>query len=994
MARPTTTESLIAENEKARNVAEKNYAQRTATASRLQEAEGSLIDNNKSAGISEAESIGTPAQNSLKDGFFNPGDGGSFDNSGNVWQTIGLFFRKKGATFGVVGILLGGGIFGAGVAGPGTMLVNLTENISGHNDSVSPSMNNRLRGVLNNMMGKDGLCKVRNASCRMGKISNRGLNRLAKAGIIANNHTGKRLGYPDRNPTSFKINGVDKPIDARNLNQFLYENKSIARKVLGVNGAFRLRFNMWAGNQIVKVFKKFGVIRNGGLADGNNSGSADESSSERAHRKKNSSINEPDTTNGAKDISSRTKGKITKGAKVGGTAYAVMLAACMLSKVPSIVSGAVAGYQLLQILPLISDTVLSPGSKLMAGEATPEDIEVVGTLLTERVENSAGVMGSALDSKYLLAAMGVNSSPTGPSSEFTPGYAILTSDAMKALKTAEDAMEGPCNIIMNPITMYTVMGIGITIKAITGGATAGVGALALQGVDTVTGMVASEGVSLAVEKAAPVALEMFAKNKNLVNARGIAFGDALGISAMAYFSTGNMSSGLGVLSMKQLPEFARIKNDEEQLQREMDIAALSPLDTSSKYTFLGSIAHNITTSMVQFGAYNQNIGSFFSTILRLPSLALPTANAASNSLKSYCGYASAFNLATDDPATTPAINAAGLPCSGISAEQSNMSTSEAIAILVNEGWIDESVETAENATVEDLVSSGYIVGDTPMSTFVQDCGDSSTGDYLSNAAGCILSTGNIDQVPGDFCYSGTNAEGEAENTCLTNSSVEGGANDYVPAKSTKAIEAISVFLLDYQIAQAINGENDFEPDSSSSGSANINLADIYNDSSEIPCDPRTTDNGVQDGYRKNNKVPIRVCGVTQLGGTKVNSRVSEAITTMVEDMNAAGISVSATSGFRTYSEQQKLVELAAKGGNQAAPAGTSNHQMGLAVDFRFYDDNGAGISNSQSTCKTVGGVCTPPRNSAGYTWMVANASKYGFTQLNSEFWHWEVVGGT
>ncbi len=53
-----------------------------------------------------------------------------------------------------------------------------------------------------------------------------------------------------------------------------------------------------------------------------------------------------------------------------------------------------------------------------------------------------------------------------------------------------------------------------------------------------------------------------------------------------------------------------------------------------------------------------------------------------------------------------------------------------------------------------------------------------------------------------------------------------------------------------------------------------------------------------------------------------------------------------------------------------ARPGTSNHEKGLAVDFR--------------NCST--------RSTACYKWLKANASKYGLRNLPSEPWHWSVNG--
>jgi LAS superfamily LD-carboxypeptidase LdcB len=85
----------------------------------------------------------------------------------------------------------------------------------------------------------------------------------------------------------------------------------------------------------------------------------------------------------------------------------------------------------------------------------------------------------------------------------------------------------------------------------------------------------------------------------------------------------------------------------------------------------------------------------------------------------------------------------------------------------------------------------------------------------------------------------------------------------------------------------------------------------------------------------------------------------------------AGVNLSATSGFRTMSEQQELYRRYQAGtGNLAARPGYSNHQNGIAMD--------------------IGGV--GGRGTRADQWLRANAGRFGFRNLPSEFWHYDYVG--
>jgi len=55
--------------------------------------------------------------------------------------------------------------------------------------------------------------------------------------------------------------------------------------------------------------------------------------------------------------------------------------------------------------------------------------------------------------------------------------------------------------------------------------------------------------------------------------------------------------------------------------------------------------------------------------------------------------------------------------------------------------------------------------------------------------------------------------------------------------------------------------------------------------------------------------------------------------------------------------------------------GRSLHELGLAIDI------------------SSGGKSITSRKSKAFTWLAANAGKYGFVNLPSEPWHWSITGG-
>lgn len=148
-------------------------------------------------------------------------------------------------------------------------------------------------------------------------------------------------------------------------------------------------------------------------------------------------------------------------------------------------------------------------------------------------------------------------------------------------------------------------------------------------------------------------------------------------------------------------------------------------------------------------------------------------------------------------------------------------------------------------------------------------------------------------------------------------------------------------------------------------------------------------------YIPDNYNPI----LTELSnGQKVDSRIYSALQEMFEDAQNEGVYMVVAAGYRTQEKQQSLMkdkilgymsegysyfkaEKFAK--KWVAVAGTSEHQLGLAVD----------INQNPALCSA----------DKVYDWLLTNAHKYGFikrypadkveiTKIANEPWHYRYVG--
>ena len=892
--------------------------------------------------------------------------------------TFKSLLKKRGPIAAIAGILgLGGGIMGIFLS-PATLLQNIMENFTWKNDSASVAKESRMKKVMNKMIGASddaGICKSKKIRCKTGRLSNRALKKFKKSGLIPVDADGKEMdikgrGYPDKNPTHWKVEGLNdgKPIESSKLKDELLkkENRKIASKVYGRTGLFKMRFHAWTGKHISKLYDKFKLKRNSAISKIDKKLGVKEKANK--FKEKLPGFNDDKAIGGINERVTKSTEKLKK----GGLVYVAAAGICLALKLPNIIASGVAAIQLVPLLGLVMDVILSPGSQAKASGLdssgsgfSQETMETIGTMLTERgkMKGSDNAEGSALDSPYLLAAMGVNNDKPGIAKNYIPGYSVATNPMVRTLNSAEEASEPVCNYILSPVAMYTSQLVDLAVEA-TGAASFGLTSLAnwiaKKTLATVTSELLKYAVGDTVKKILKeLAVSMLTSN----NAQYKDLGDALGVGAAAFFASGSMGQMLPGLKMSQLAEFNGIQIANEEFQKEMDIASLSPFDTSSRYTFLGSIFHNMGNMMIANGTYSKTPVAMLSNILRLPSMALSyssTAKAASGMYSDkYCGYAKDFSMGSGS-SEDPAVNMAGLPCTGITNSQANMSVEEAIQIAENEGWIQKDMDIPDGADISDLMNNGYIVKDTPLHDFVEDCGDASTGSYWFSNGGC---TAPSDSTRVAKITEKTYKDEEGKDITNESFGTENSAKQYDDRK----LSAMSVLLIDFQIAQSINGEDDEEEAPSTTAKAP--------DNGEAIGEPQLEEAQSGWGNHSNGEIPD---SDLQTLSFSPESKMNKQAAAAMEEMNKAykadnGSNLLINEAYRDCATQ---IRYARELGAVAAPAPPcrSNHGWGLAADI------------------SVGGFGSPV-----YKWLEANAHKYGYVNppwakpggSKPEAWHWE-----
>lgn len=153
-------------------------------------------------------------------------------------------------------------------------------------------------------------------------------------------------------------------------------------------------------------------------------------------------------------------------------------------------------------------------------------------------------------------------------------------------------------------------------------------------------------------------------------------------------------------------------------------------------------------------------------------------------------------------------------------------------------------------------------------------------------------------------------------------------------------------------------------------------------------------------YIPKNLIPLNNHIEVQTTASCLTENAAVALVRMVRAMEQEKLSLIMTSGFRSRTTQEDIHSTSAttqealgdptKHPSVALP-GHSEHQLGVAVDFKSGNDPEKSYDNF--------------KNSAEYAWLVRHAASYGFVQSYasgkesvtgyiSEPWHWRYVGTT
>ena len=951
---------------------------------------GTFDDSDNSDKDSSNNTRGMSSANKVKDAEENPSADYVNNVTGKNNSPIKVggklnILKKKGPMGAILGILVGGiGI--SSLLSPGILLVQMKESLVDRFNTQLTSMDYRTSKVLSAKISgtTSGVCtNAVSIRCKFSSMSDKQVSRFKAAGIEIEPKAGTTITGRTR-PNTFKFNG--ETIAPNEFNSRFTKDPKFRS---AIKQAYNPKYAGFSDNVWKKTATRLGInkskalpegdatekaaaidekTKNGfgadDLADGidcpegggvctktNEDGTKtqlDEAASEDARATKAATADALDQAaesterSAANTIENSSLDAIERGG-VGATLTT-------LKNTASITGGvdiACSVYSAVRGLGYAAKTVravqlaryamvfLNTADQIKAGTATPEDVAYLGGIITSVAydANAAVNRKAGMDSFGMKYAMyGEVGKADSYVSQFMAGGG-LTGDLINATNLINSTLGGnPRTLCKANSSVWAQIGgvaAGLALVIIPGGQIAVGAADVAKGLLAITALVAVSMIPSLLKDIVAGTVTKDIVGEDSTNAVTSGAGIIMSQTAQA--------GGNAAMSVEDAVAYNSAQNEVLAQYAEEDRANLSPLDVSSKNTFLGSIVSNLLPSISKMSSISGSLSSIGSIIGKSFSSIIPTSSALSQEQLN-----TAYKSCTDpdyaqmEIATDPFCN----PVLGIPPQYLNKDTLDIIDELVAEGSIDES---------------GAVISGSKYSNYLKNCINRTEP----------LGSGGSD----DLGNTGSECKIDANN-----------ANYYLYTIDQR----INTGMDGYDTEPVVSEIPDTIPPSSTAGGS-IDQGQLFVDSTTVACAPGTLDAGVAVGYHSGAPVNIRLCSLpnTTDGNNRnqpirVNSRVSGAFLALTTAM-AQGLgrtSLHVADSFRTMAGQQAA--FARYGSPRAARPGFSNHQMGLAIDFQLATGNN-------------GAVKAPGRDSV-YDWLAANAGSYGIGKYSREAWHWQPVG--
>ena len=510
--------------------------------------------------------------------------------------------KRFGPTGAVASMLLVGAVgIGSSTSIMGSLLVSIKESIVTNIDQQQYTSSSRSNRILARRLADDatsGSCTLVKIACRFHKPTNYQLKQLDKAGVKALDEAGeviekgKLIG--GKRPAHYLIDG--EKISAKDFKKALRNNPKLRN---AFRRAYNPRWVNWVDDAAVKFLKKIGVTKK--VAEKLNSKKTRKALTEATDEL--TKIEDKAGDKIKKEIADEAgdfaKKEAKKTAKKGGDAKLMMAQGiCAAAKAPNVIVNINKAFRIAQYAKL-GYTFLTAADAIKKGEATPEMVNNVATILTQSYTKSDGTIKKpATDSKLMKYTLGLGTA--GSSSSYIPGVGGALATYLGVVNS--EPVKVGCDLVGSTAAEVAVEvfdgiknGLGPVGWAWTAGEFALEGILSLESVQQQLSSAMGGIVQTAIDTFGNwvdmKALAEYFLGDKTKGATGTDVGDITGVGLSNSMADQASYTGNAPLTVQQKVAFdEQIVQPERIALAEEDRLTHSPFDISSPNTFLGSIA--------------------------------------------------------------------------------------------------------------------------------------------------------------------------------------------------------------------------------------------------------------------------------------------------------------------------------------------------------------------------------------------------------------------
>ena len=510
--------------------------------------------------------------------------------------------KRFGPTGAVASMLLVGAVgIGSSTSIMGSLLVSIKESIVTTIDQQQYTSMSRSNRILSRRLADNatsGSCTLVKIACRFHKPTNYQLKQLDKAGVKALDEAGeviekgKLIG--GKRPAHYLIDG--EKISAKDFKKALRNNPKLRN---AFRRAYNPRWVNWVDDAAVKFLKKIGVTKK--VAEKLNSKKTRKALTEATDEL--TKIEDKAGDKIKKEIADEAgdfaKKEAKKTAKKGGDAKLMMAQGiCAAAKAPNVIVNINKAFRIAQYAKL-GYTFLTAADAIKKGEATPEMVNNVATILTQSYTKKDGsIKKPATDAKLMKYTMGLGTA--GSSSSYIPGVGGALATYLGVVNS--EPVKVGCDLVGSTAAEVAVEvfdgiknGLGPVGWAWTAGEFALEGILSLESVQQQLSSAMGGIVQTAIDTFGNwvdmKALAEYFLGDKTKGATGTDVGDITGVGLSNSMADQASYTGNAPLTVQQKVAFdEQIVQPERIALAEEDRLTHSPFDISSPNTFLGSIA--------------------------------------------------------------------------------------------------------------------------------------------------------------------------------------------------------------------------------------------------------------------------------------------------------------------------------------------------------------------------------------------------------------------